>query len=236
MRLRRHGRTRALALTTLALLGCRPHGIDSQGINSRRIIDGDWPHYARDLAATKYSPLDRIDGGNVAALEIAWTWESADYRLDATHASADVNPNYQATPIKIGGRLYTSTNLGQAVALDPATGKELWRYDPFASGLRKTAAGRASRGVAYWSDRGFERILLGSGEFLVSLDASTGLPDSSFGAHGAVDLSVDPDPRVLTYNWTSAPLVVGNRRDRRRDRDDSKPELEESPARLCACL
>ncbi len=199
--LRRHRRTPALALATFALVACRPpHGIN----------DGDWPHYARDLAATKYSPLNLIDSGNVAGLEIAWTWESADYRLGGSHAGTDVNPNFQATPIKIGSRLYTSTNLGQAVALDPVTGKELWRYDPFASGLRKTAAGRASRGVAYWSDHRSERILLGSGEFLVSLDAHTGLPDSSFGARGAVDLSVDPDPRVLTYNWTSAPLVVGN--------------------------
>jgi quinoprotein glucose dehydrogenase len=170
--------------------------------------DGDWPHYARDLAATKYSPLDQIDAASVAGLEIAWTWESADYRLGPEHARAEVNPNFQATPIKIGNRLYTSTNLGQAVALDPATGEELWRYDPFASGLRTAVEGRASRGVAYWSDGRSERILLGSGEYLVSLDALTGAPDASFGAAGAVDLAVDADPRVLTYNWTSAPLVV----------------------------
>ena len=35
------------------------------------VIDaGDWPHYARDLAATKYSPLDQIDASNVSILEI----------------------------------------------------------------------------------------------------------------------------------------------------------------------
>jgi quinoprotein glucose dehydrogenase len=112
----------------------------------------DWPHYARDLAATKYSPLDQIDATNVADLEIVWTWESADYRLSGEHADAEVNPNYQATPIKIGDRLYAPTNLGQAVALDPATGAELWRYDPYASGLRDEVGGRANRGVAFWSD------------------------------------------------------------------------------------
>jgi quinoprotein glucose dehydrogenase len=172
------------------------------------IPDGDWPHYARDLAATKYSPLAGIHAGNVAQLQIAWTWESADYRLTAEHEGSPVNPNFQATPIKIGERLYTSTNLGQAVALDPATGRELWRYDPFASGLRDVVGGRANRGVAYWTDGTLERILLGSGEYLVSLDAESGLPDTAFGEAGAVDLSDDPDPRVLTFSWTSAPLVI----------------------------
>jgi quinoprotein glucose dehydrogenase len=173
-----------------------------------RIPDADWPHYARDLAATKYSPLEQIHSGNVADLEIAWTWESADYRLTGDHEDAPVNPNYQATPIKIGDRLYTSTNLGQAAALDPATGEELWRYDPYASGLRAEPEGRANRGVAYWSDGTTERVLLGSGEYLVSLDAETGVPDREFGVGGAVDLADDPDPRVLTFSWTSAPLVV----------------------------
>ncbi len=168
----------------------------------------DWPHYARDLAATKYSPLDQINAENVAELEVVWSWESADYRLAGEQEGARVNPNYQATPIKIGDRLYTATNMGQAAALDPATGRELWRYDPYASGLRDTPSGRANRGVAYWSDGGAERILLGSGEYLVSIDATTGLPDPNFGNGGAVDLADDPDPRVLTFSWTSAPLVV----------------------------
>ncbi|MDE3002644.1 MAG: PQQ-binding-like beta-propeller repeat protein [Gemmatimonadota bacterium] len=173
------------------------------------VDDGsDWPHYARDLAATKYSPLEQISTANVAQLEVAWSWESADYRLSGEHEGASVNPNYQATPIKIGDRLYTSTNMGQAVALDPVTGEEIWRYDPYASGLRDVPGGRSNRGVAYWSDGTEERILLGSGEYLVSIDATTGLPDPDFGSAGAVNLADDPDPRVLTYSWTSAPLVV----------------------------
>jgi quinoprotein glucose dehydrogenase len=195
----RHALLASLLASTALTAGCADSATD----------DGaDWPHYARDLAASKYSPLDQIDAENVASLEVAWTWESADYRLAGEDEGARVNPNYQATPIKIGERLYTSTNMGQAVSLDPSTGEEIWRYDPYAAGLRDTPGGRSSRGVGYWSEDGAERVLLGSGQYLVSLDAETGLPDPAFGDGGAIDLADDPDPRVLTYSWTSAPLVV----------------------------
>ncbi len=168
----------------------------------------DWPHYARDLGATKYSPLEQISAATIDDLEVVWAWESADYDLLARYPSTEVNPNYQVTPIKIGGRLYVATNMGQAVALDPATGRELWRYDPYRAGLRADPSGRANRGVAFWSDGSRERVYLGSGQYLVSLDAATGLPDLQFGAAGTIDLARDPDPRVTTYSWTSAPLVV----------------------------
>jgi quinoprotein glucose dehydrogenase len=169
---------------------------------------GDWPHYAHDLAATKYAPLDQIDASNVAELRVAWSWESADYDLPDRYPGTEVNPNYQATPIKIGPRLYVPTNMGQAAALDPVTGRLLWRYDPYAAGLRDRPGGRASRGVAYWSDGDTERVFLLSGPFLVALDAATGAPAPAFGTSGAVDLSEDPDERVQTFEWTSAPMVV----------------------------
>jgi quinoprotein glucose dehydrogenase len=141
---------------------------------ARSIAPGDWPHYARDLAASKYSPLEQIHSGNVDDLEIVWNWESADYDLPARFPGTSVNNNYQTTPIKIGERLYTSTNMGQAAALDPATGQEVWLYDPYAAGLRATPGGRANRGVAYWADGEDERVFLGSGQYLVALDAGTG--------------------------------------------------------------
>jgi quinoprotein glucose dehydrogenase len=197
-----------LVLILVAATSCASDSEDPAFVLGSDIDPADWPHYARDLAASKYSPLDQIHAGNVADLEIAWTWQSADYDVPERYPGTAVNNNYQATPIKIGDRLYTSTNLGQAVALDPATGRQLWRYDPYAAGLRDEPGGRASRGVAYWSDGAEERILLASGEYLVALDAATGAPIEGFGTAGAVDLADDPDPRVLTYSWTSAPLVV----------------------------
>ena len=141
------------------------------------IAPGDWPNYARDLGASKYSPLDQIDTDNVAGLEVAWSWESADYALEDRFPELTVNNNYQVTPIKVGERLYVATNLGQAAALDPATGDQLWLFDPYATGLRDRPTGRANRGVAHWSELDDssadvsggatdERIFLGSGELL----------------------------------------------------------------------
>jgi quinoprotein glucose dehydrogenase len=192
-----------LSLTAL-LAACGEMTPDS----AARIDPGDWPHYGRDLAASKYSPLDQIDASNVGDLEVVWSWESADNDLPGRFPGTTVNPNYQVTPIKIGGRLFAATNMGQAVALDPTTGAELWRYDPYAEGLREAPSGRANRGVAYWSDGDVERIYVGSGEQLVAIDAATGRPDPAFGTAGSVNLADDPDPRIETFVWTSAPLVV----------------------------
>ena len=158
------------------------------------IDPGDWPHYARDLASSKYSPLDRIDASNVDRLEVAWAWESADYDLPDRFPGTTVNNNYQVTPIKVGNRLYAATNMGQAVALDPATGVELWRYDPYAAGLRDEPGGRANRGVAYWTDGADERILLGTGPWLVALDAATGRPVEGFGEGAPSTWPTTPTP------------------------------------------
>ena len=69
---------------------------------------------------------------------------------------------------------------GALRALDPTTGQQIWRYDPYSTGLRDEPGGRANRGVAYWSDGSQERIFLGSGEYLVAIDAATGEPDRAF--------------------------------------------------------
>jgi len=172
----------------------------------------DWPSYGGDLGSTKYSTLRQIDATNVDRLDEAWTWESLDHRSGTSGA----NPVLMATPLKVGSRLYTSTNQGRAAALDPGTGRELWTFDPNHHGWGGHNT-RANRGVGYWAapepaapGQAVERIFLISGEHLVALDGATGAPDPEFGQSGAVDLAQDPDPRVTRYLWTSAPLVVGD--------------------------
>ncbi|MDH5590729.1 MAG: PQQ-binding-like beta-propeller repeat protein, partial [Gemmatimonadota bacterium] len=202
------------ASVLLALAAC-----GGRGTPDDPTARGEWPSYGATTASAKYSALDRIGPENVAALEIAWRWRSVDYDHVESGTEATIAPNYQTTPLKVGDRLYASTNLGQAAAIDPATGETIWIFAPHGHGLPRPA-GRANRGVAYWSDAGAgiggvdpegaydERVFLITGEYLVALDAATGQPVPEFGEGGAIHLAQDPDPRVLTYRWTSAPLVV----------------------------
>ena len=147
---------------------------------------GEWRYYGGDLAGTKYSPLDQIDRDNVDQLDIAWRWRTDNYgpRLDFY---------FQATPLMIGGVLYTTAGWSRnVVAIDAATGETLWMYrlDEGERGSRAPIRAAAGRGVAYWSDgRGDDRIIhVTRGYRLVALDAATGLPVSGFGDDGMVDL------------------------------------------------
>jgi quinoprotein glucose dehydrogenase len=116
-------------------------------------------------------------------------------------------PN-EATPIMIGGVLYTSTNLNQVAAIDAATGKTLWVYNP-------ESYGNVHRGVAHWeSPRGRERrLFIGTSDsYLIALDPSSGRPVRSFGKNGRVDLTLGlrrPVNRKLV-SVTSPPIVCGD--------------------------
>ncbi|SVD32219.1 uncharacterized protein METZ01_LOCUS385073, partial [marine metagenome] len=149
-------------------------------------MNGEWRYYGGDLGSTKYSPIDQIDRDNVGDLQIAWRWKTDNFgpRLDFY---------YQATPLMVGGVLYTTAGWSRnVVAIDAATGETLWlyRYDEGVRGDRAPVRAAAGRGVSYWTDgQGDERIILVTkGYMLVALNARTGLPIPTFGRQGIVDL------------------------------------------------
>ena len=148
--------------------------------------DGEWRYYGADSGSTKYSALDQIDRDNVADLRIAWRWRTDNF-------GPRVDFNYQATPLMVGGVLYTSAGWRRnVVAIDGATGETLWMYrlDEGERGDVSPVRASSGRGVAYWSDgQDDERIIhVTRGYRLVALDAATGLPVSGFGEEGVVDL------------------------------------------------
>ncbi len=167
---------------------------------------GDWPNVFNDKGGMRYSTLTQINAGNVGTLKVAWTYHTGD---------AGNGTTIECTPLIIDGVMYVTTVLSKAVALNAATGEELWKFDPYA-GLAKLpprASGGVNRGLAYWSDGapdGQRRIFLGLTDArLISLDAKTGLPDPAFGANGQLDLRAALDPAIAakSYGATSAPLV-----------------------------
>ena len=143
----------------------------------------DWPTYNRDLAGTRYSPLDQIDTGNVASLEEVWS-----YRFHPEDGFIE-GPSpaelfQQVTPIVVDGVMYLAAG-NRVVALRPETGGEIWRHE--------LAEGLASfRGVAYGpaTDARGARIYFTSLSKVVALNAETGERDPAFGDGGEAALRI----------------------------------------------
>jgi quinoprotein glucose dehydrogenase len=176
----------------------------------------DWPAYGRDPGGARYSPLTQIARDNVTRLAVAWTYHTGEAGVVVKHGRP---PALEATPLVVDGTMFISTPLGRAIALDPATGRERWRYDP-AVDPQRGYGDFASRGVAYWRDDRAANLSCARRIFvatidarLVSLDAATGRPCSGFGEQGVVDLRRGlrvPPYEFSAYEMTSPPAVVGD--------------------------
>ncbi|MGH8314714.1 MAG: PQQ-binding-like beta-propeller repeat protein, partial [Steroidobacterales bacterium] len=173
---------------------------------------GDWPYYGGDEFGQRFSPLDEITRDNVTGLKVAWIYHTGE--LGAGFAKRDALA-FEATPIHVEHTLYLSTPTSIVIALDAASGRERWRYDPAIDrGARYAEA--ASRGVSYWSANGghgtevcAERIFEGTLDArLIALDAHSGKPCNDFGAAGQVDLKAGQRIRdAADYLVTSPPAI-----------------------------
>jgi quinoprotein glucose dehydrogenase len=201
---RRSMRAALAVLPLMAVLLCASRLVLGQS----GVKNGEWPHWGGDLGSSKYSPLDQINRDNVKTLRVAWRWKADNYgpRTDG---------NYEATPLMVGGALYTiAGSRRDVVAIDGATGETLWMYR-FDEGARGDVAPRKTgRGVEYWSSpdgRDQRIILVTQGFHLVVLDAKTGVPVPGFGKGGVVDMYEDfdqPIPKDGTIGSSAPPVVV----------------------------
>ena len=139
--------------------------------------DWEWHDYLGDVGRSHYSPLAQIDRASVAQLAPVWTYDTGPLSGSLSQI--------QSNPIVVGGVLFGTTSRSQVFALDAATGRELWRFDPIASG---SASQGHNRGVVYWASPTGGRILAACGQDLWALDAKTGQPIGSFGEAGRTDL------------------------------------------------
>ncbi len=172
-------------------------GIALAGQLGRAAESGDfqsWATYGGDPASTQYSSLSQINTGNVGDLQLAWSYETGD--------AEEQGSQMQCNPIIVGDRLYGTTAKLKVFALDAATGRELWRFDPYSG---STNAQGINRGVSYWRSGEDERILFTAGTYLHALNARNGLLVRSFGDNGRVDLraGLGRDPRTLQVDATS---------------------------------
>jgi alcohol dehydrogenase (cytochrome c) len=146
----------------------------------------DWPSYGGTFAAWRYSALDQINTGNVKNLAPAWVFQTGDYEN-----------GLQTTPIALDGVLYISTPNNWAIALDGATGKELWEYRyPMPADTRPIAYGKQNRGLAVSHGLAF---LGTSDNHLIALNQKTG--------EEVWRVNIE-DSRQCGCNVTGAPLAV----------------------------
>ncbi len=134
--------------------------------------DVEWPVNG-GVNNIRYSALTQIDKSNVARLKVAWTYDSGD---------AFKGSEMQSNPIVVGGVLYATTPTLKVIAVDAATGRALWTFDP--SGGAAPGARFRHRGVAL----GRDRVFVTYRTWLYALSTKTGQPIKSFGAGGRVDL------------------------------------------------
>ena len=178
----------------------------------------EWRFFGSDAGATRYSPASQIDATNVRTLSVAWRWSARNFGpRPAT--------SMQVSPVIVNGVMYTTAGINRdVVALDAATGQQLWHWRPTGDLLRwfdiiDPLARSSGRGVAYWSDgAGDERIFVVMNSYmLVALDAKTGRQVTGFGKNGVVDMAENlrwnerPGlPREGRVANTSPPAIVGN--------------------------
>lgn len=169
--------------------------------------DGDWRTINRDLAATRFSPLDEINRANVSKLAPAWSYPMKGYNT--------------ASPLVVGGVMYLPAG-NRVVALDADTGKEIWSHteprDP-----DKPFEGVSTRGVGYWAGdaKTPARILVMVGARMLALDAASGEVVKAFGDGGYQNVgvsyggtpSIAGDVAVIGAATTEDPFgVAGNER------------------------
>ena len=179
-----------LALTLLLLAACErgPAAIDRARLLAAARHPQQWLTTGGDFGKTHYSGLDAIDAASVSRLGYAWGLDT------------DTTRGLEATPIVVDGVMYASGVAGRVYALDAASGKQLWRFEPQVDprAYRATCCDQVNRGVAVWRGRVYVAALDG---VLYALDAATGK------VAWRADTIID---HTRGYSSTGAPEVAGD--------------------------
>ena len=164
-----------------------------------------WENFGGSKDNIHYSSLTELDTNNVQQLKVAWVYHTND-------ADTINHSQIQCNPLVIDGIVYGTSPQLKLFAVDAATGKQKWLFNPI-----DTIEGKKStffilnncRGVAYWSDGNNKRIFYTVGSNLYSINAESGRPDTAFGNQGKVDLhdGLGRDVQKLFVTSTSPGMV-----------------------------
>lgn len=179
---------RALRLVALLL-------VELGAANATSATESGWDFYGGDQGGQRFSSASQITPLNVRRLKLAWSY-SASERTENSRSLRSAS--FENTPILAEGRVYLCSQFDVVSALDPESGKPIWRYDAHPQRFVPYAASYVCRGVAFWRDktatsrRCAARIFVATiDRRLIALDAATGRLCDSFGTHGAIRLIPD---------------------------------------------
>lgn len=142
----------------------------------------DWGYYLGGQDANHYSSLNQITTENAARLQPLWTYHCGD--ADTVQNLTQI----QCNPLVIDGVLYGTSPKLRVFALDAATGKEIWSFNPFEGTAYDLSGMGVNRGLMWWQNGEERRLLVGIGSYVYALDPATGKPFADFGQQGRADL------------------------------------------------
>lgn len=184
-------------LLLLGLNGCGSELAGKSRDNPRMLADvedgSNWASYGRTFGDNHYSPLAQITEANVTGLRLLWAID------------VDAGETTYAAPLAVDGILYYATGLSIVHAVDAATGKLLWRYDPDVASVagQTMRLGYGPRGLAWFEDKVYVATLDGR---LIAIDAKTGKPAwSTATVDKASGLYVTGAPRIF-----NGKVMIGN--------------------------
>jgi quinohemoprotein ethanol dehydrogenase len=155
-----------IAISVFAISGCKQKPAEPAVVDAARLINADqdtanWLTVGRTYSEQRFSPLDKINAQTVKQLGLAWSLD-----LDTARGQ-------EATPLVVDGVMYSTSAWSKVQAIDPATGKLLWQYDPKVPQERgvMVCCDVVNRGVAFWQGRVYVGTIDGR---LIALDAKTG--------------------------------------------------------------
>jgi quinohemoprotein ethanol dehydrogenase len=170
-----------------------PRPVDDARLRNAANEPESWLTHGGTYAEQRFSPLTQINKETLAQLAPAWFHEFDTYR------------GQEATPLVADGVLYTTTAWSKAYALDAATGKLLWSYDPKVPGPAgaKACCEVNARGPALYEDKVIIATLDGR---LIALDRATGAPVwSTQTIDQSTMLTITGAPRVVKDK-----VIIGN--------------------------
>jgi quinoprotein glucose dehydrogenase len=173
-----------------------------------------WSDYGGDAGGTRYSTADQITPANVGELRRQWLYRTGDKAGRAAPLMRRVK--FETTPILADGRLVLCSSFNEVIALDPRSGRELWRFDPKVATDRRPANRYNCRGVAYAVDAAAQAGAICRGTIysgtvdarLIALDVRSGRPCPGFGSAGEVRIDAGAQLWPGELQITSPPVVA----------------------------